>query len=591
MEYLSISEIPFVKALENDEVVSVKRSGVWTKHPHWFPRRIKSLLEEFTHLLDSIESVPLLLDKTYRFQVKVLSVQAKYLDSAIALESYALRHRFPKSHPSFHRFKLRVLALLYRLEELAPSELDLALYDTLLVKAQEWKKKEISFWHTNLEFHEENLLKKTCEHSKYVREVLRQPKTLNYFFKWVLRDRLPLEPLIEYPNMIEKLQKSLMIGRISRHGGKILKIKEVPVSPGSSTVEKMLTLPFEGTDTNILDPYKKFTFRGEYTLSVGEVLNSFAKKKTTPGNLELMKDGIINWNTNKLAYWDALEKCYVAIDLLCDEWWNQLPDFEIITAKQARAKYGAQLDGENWNFSIRASREDHSLNFENCHSYLEIAIPLDRDHYKIFDFGKFSTRFPKNDWEKLWIFSVFTPAVIAYPDENIFYTHRQHVNYSNIVTAVEGYAIMDLIKDDMLEARKGNLFFQIESENCGKWIHGVLSKALTEERVPNYFKLALFETEPKGVVKWIFDTLKKLPNRIGTRLLTYLHLILGGWRGVWYKSPEGKSSFKNLVATDFWNDTVVYLPAMLHHKYQKEHASQVIDVKIPVAPPKPWKKN
>ena len=144
---------------------------------------------------------------------------------------------------------------------------------------------------------------------------------------------------------------------------------------------------------------------------------------------------------------------------------------------------------------------------------------------------------------------------------------------------------MNSIKEDMLNARKGNLVFQIESENCGKWLHGILSKHLGEERVPNYFKLPLLDTQPEGFVKWVFKGIKKLPSKIHTRLLTVMHLPFGAWKGVWVtgSEEEGKKRRLALVNTDFWKDTVVYLPSMLHKKYEQENVSQAIEVRIPMS--------
>lgn len=573
----------FIKALQEDQVVFIKGNGLWKCYPFWMPRRLRLQIKRYMTLLDQCERIPLLLDKSSRKHPKVLTIQSRYLDGAIALESYLLRHQFSKNSSLFHRFKLKVISLLYRLEEIVPTDPDLSLYQQLLSEAKKWKQNEKSFWRTAISFQEEIILQRCCGFSYYVGEVLKNKKSLNELFKWVLRDKMPIEVWVKFPAMAALLHRALMVGRISRMGGAPLKISEIPQGDNSDLVEVTLTLPFEGKEVNILDPHKKVKFKGDYTLSIQEIFAVFANKKYAAGNLEFLQEGIVNWNTFKLAYWSAPEKHYVAIDLLRPEWWKQLPSFETLSLSKARERYGPQLDGENWNFSIRASREDHSLDFDRSHSYLEVAIPIDKTSYQIYDFGKFATWFPKDEWDRMWNFSVFSPAVIAYPDENVFYTHRQHVNFSHLTTAEEGGKIMESIKNDMIEARKGNLVFQIESENCGKWIYGVLSPHLGAERVPNHYLLPLVETEPKGVVKWIFNTLKKLPKKIQVKILAYLHLPFGAWKGVSLKNESGETVHRNLIKSDFWKDTVVYLPAMLHHKYEQEHNSQAIEVRIPTS--------
>ena len=98
-------------------------------------------------------------------------------------------------------------------------------------------------------------------------------------------------------------------------------------------------------------------------------------------------------------------KTYDLIDLNNKQWWNQLPHLETINLEEASIRYGVELDGVKWVLSATATRGTKTLDFENTHAFLQIAIPRGHREYQIFSFGKFGTFFPTTFYENITSFA------------------------------------------------------------------------------------------------------------------------------------------------------------------------------------------
>ena len=249
---------------------------------------------------------------------------------------------------------------------------------------------------------------------------------------------------------------------------------------------------------------------------------------------------------------------------------EELPHFETLSEEESFFRYGVPLDGEQWLIAATATRTSLNLDFENTHAFLEVAIPWDKGNYRIFHFGKFGIYLLPTFYEQLARFCETVPAVIAYPDSNVFYSHRQLNRYPVLVDKEKGLLLMEAIKLDILKGHQGNFVYQVESENCAKWTYETLVLVLGKDKIPNLYRMPLLETHPTGLVANIFRFVKKLPEILQVRALTSLHMILGAWRGTWV-IENGQRVWKSLVVHDFWQTTEVYLPALLVEQVYKGH--------------------
>lgn len=435
--------------------------------------------------------------------------------------------------------------------------------------ARDWKESQSLIITKELLPKEMDYLQDVAAHADFMEQLQRNPDLQHDLFKWVIRDGINPQVFIEYPELQKKLVNCHLNGRIGRQGEGILKV-----------YPNKVTLPFEGVEYNLLDEKQVVTFKGNYRLTIEHIFEVFKNKGIRVGNLELMADGIINWNIHRLGWWDAAARDYRVIDVDQPGWWKYLPLLQVRTLTEARETYGNHIDGYVWNVAATASRSSPSLDFEKTHAYLEIAVPMGGGLYAIYDFGKFAYQYPATALESLQMLCLTLPATVAYPDENIFYTHRQQAHYSFVLTSEQGIRLMDEISDDIRKAREGNFVYQIESENCAKWSHEKIEKVIGTKKMPNLFKIHLLKTEPMGPCKVLFSIIKKFPSKWHTPVLNSIHLPLGA--AIAQQVLEnGVLVEKSLAKHQFWNTSVVYLPAfLLHQKFQGEFEAEMESVEV-----------
>lgn len=399
-------------------------------------------------------------------------------------------------------------------------------------------------------------IKKAAQYPAFVDLLDRFPSLRDSFFGWILRDGIDACAFIEFPGACQRIIAAKLSGRIGHHKAlKIIHRKE----------GKQLCLPFEGEYRNILDLQEKVAFRGDYVLTMREIFEVFARKDVAVGNLEFMKDGIINWNVQKLGFWNAISQNYQIVDVNQKDWWKQMPLLEVLSRRKVYKRYGLKVKPHHWIAAAVATRGFSNLNYEETHAFLEIAIPYKDGMYSIYDFGKLANRFPNGAWERLKMFTETVFATVAFPDDNVFYTHRERGFHPFVLNLKQGEALMDSIKRDIERARGASFVYQIESENCAKWVHYKLVEVLGEEKIPDFFRMQLLDTHPQGIIAHLFYWLKKLPACLQVPILMILHLPLGAFRKVWIME-EGQWVPKSLTRHSFFKTGQIFLPALLVHK-------------------------
>lgn len=450
-----------------------------------------------------------------------------------------------------NELRRRIVAFGYREEKIAPANPDEESVEYLRLIALEWKKNHPLIAMPILTAKEISHLKKTAEYSLFVALIKNYPSLKEKFLNWVLCDGNDVVPFIEFPSTIDKLIECRLSGRIGRYPHASLRIEN-----------KHLCLPFEGQYQNIMDPEAKITFRGGYTLKIEEIFQIFANKEIEVGNLEYLKGGICNWNIHHLAYWDAHLHQYVPIDLNQKKWWEQMPLFEVLTRRQMMKRYGISLKPHEWIVAAVATRGRLSLDYEETHAFLEVVIPQEDGHFAVYDFGKLATEYPSDRFEQIAMMTKTVHATVAYPDDNVFYTHRQRGFHPFALKNSKGMALMQLLKEDILVSRSKNMVYQIQSENCAKWVYTHLVAVLGALAVPDLFRMQLLDTEPQGPVALLFRGIKTIPEKWQVPLLMFLHLPLGAFRKIWIEE-EGIKVAKSLSTHMFFKTGQIFLPALL----------------------------
>lgn len=451
-----------------------------------------------------------------------------------------------------------IIALQYRLETvnggLNPVKPSSRFFEKLKKVASDWKLSQPLFPEKRLTEQDLHKLYAVASHQVFLELFFQSSRIQDSLLNWTIRDQNDCEIFIQFPHLAKRLNECNLNGRMVYQGVPFLKIQK-------KSLKKIVTLPFEGKEIDILHEDTLVSFRGHLQLTIKEIFEVFKNKELRVGNLEFMKEGIMNWNILQLGYWDQSLRKYQQVDLNRDNWWWQLPLFEVLTLKQAKLRYGKSLNGIFWSAAASATRGLPSLSYEKTHAFMEIAIPLPHHKYAIYDFGKLAIQFPGSVWELLNMFCRNVHATVAYPDDNVYHAHRQHALHAFTLTPQEGLRLMQLIKEDILKARRSNFVYQIESENCAKWVQLKLEAILGS--VPNLYRMQLLDTEPESLVFMLFKLIKKLPEKWQVPVLTALHLPLGAAKKTWIEE-EGKKVSKSLSTHSFWETGEVYLPAFMH---------------------------
>lgn len=466
--------------------------------------------------------------------------------------------------------KQKALALLYRLERIPLDNVD----PSLVEQADIWKRGQELLWNQPLSNKEIKAMEEASRYSHFVDLIYSDLSLKEKFLNWTIRDHLPPAVFIEYPHVAELINDHALNGRIGTVAGYHLKIQKK--GRGESLI-KTVTLPFEGRDIEILDLDRVITFRGNMKASIREIFELFKDKTNRFVDVEYFAQGITNWNAQHLGYYDESKKGYEVINIEQREWWKQLPPLEILTLEEAKERYGSYINGYNWCVTAKAARSYLNLSYEKCHAYLEIAIPNSDHTYNIYEFGKFARLFPYGVFETMMVFTITTPGTVAYPDENIYHTARQQAGYGFGLNHFQGLLLMEELKKDIEEARKGNMVFQIETENCSKWIQNHLEEILGKNQVPNLFRCKLIKTDIPGIVGKFFKLVRALPKSLQAPVFRTTHWHLA-WKGQYIVDRQGNRVYMSLNRSKFWNDIIVYLPAILHKHFEDKNFDYDRDV-------------
>lgn len=541
--------------------------NLWWRARQWMTSAGRAIAS-----LDTLEQVPLPwpIDNTTRTTYRLAMAEAA---EALSLCGKPLSLAFPAVASMRSRLEWRLIAASYRLGESVENAEPLPdLLRALTTLAEGWLHVHPLHDHAHLDACAQAQVAVAACHPPFAALVLSCPSLRETFFTWVLQDSNTAAPFIAYPYWQETLTQSQLAGRLHYAGDDSLQIRRMPTA--HHAYAQVLTLRLGRKMVPLNDPAATFTFSGGLQLKTSALLDLFRKKFCDAGTIEFLQQGLTNWHAYKLAHWDAATDTYCPIDLKDPGWWRQLPLLEVLDRHAARRRYGIALDGKHWAAAATATRGSPTLDYAASHAFLEVAIPLDDGRYAIYPFGKSAIDLPKNAFETLKIFCHSVHAGIVYPDENVYYTHRQHARHSFALTARQGQQLMDLVRRDIAKGWEGNLIYQIESENCAKWVHTLLEEIIGSDAIPNMFVMPLLDAEPQGPVAAAFSLIKKLPSQsLQTRILTALHYPLGAWRGNWI-CEGSRRVWKALNSHPFWYSGLVYLPAFLHHQRHSGTLSQ-----------------
>ena len=455
----------------------------------------------------------------------------------------------------------RLIGLQYR-AGLEKQRFSKSLFVALSEQAKTWKSEQFIYDNFELTDEETAQIEKIASYPHFAKFALENRSIFLQVMPWALRDRCPVDIFVEFPKLQQDLFDAELEMKIGHFGEPLVRIEMEMREDGS--LQKVANFLIEGEWVNVLDRTHTVTLRGGWKLTFEEIFEVFRNKVREIGDLEISSKGIVNWNSHKLGWYNSKRGEHELLDLDQKNWWEGLPPLERLSSAQVKERYGVEVDGKNWVVGTHSTRGSLTLDFEQTHAFIELAMPVGNGVYQVYAFGKFGIHFPSNVLENLKLFCQTMPAVVATPDENLFYHHRQHRLFSVPLSPRKGLRFMLKLRQDIRRARHGNFVYQIESENCAKWALEMLEDVTG--KLPNLFYVPLLDTDPQSFVSWIWGGIRRMPSWLQTYAITRLvHVPFGAWRGQWVVEA-GEKSWKSLWYHEFWETGAVFLPAFLNHQ-------------------------
>jgi hypothetical protein len=556
--------------------------------------RLLAIGKTFCELLNELEQTAVCFPSDPKQNYSSYLIAAKCVKHAL---SYSTS---PKVKKQLDDLAYRVTALKYRIESpnkgLEPEkEYDDLLYEKLIPFAAESKRKSPISVEKTLVEKDKVKIKEACRYPKFARQLLKSRALSENFFKSIMRDNTEVCLFIQYPALFERLKTSYLIPRIGRFSQPMLRLEKKTTQNG---FEKVVTLPFLSVDgvkrINILNESAEITLQHGWKLTVKKICQIFSEKNENPGDLEFFGSvGIANWNSRELGTFKANEfnkraapngmidlikkvflnfpknKEYELIDLEKEEWWKQLPVFEEFSKEELEKRNQIVLNSGEWLVCANSARSSINLDLDDRHGYMELFIPQPNEKYHLFPLGKFAENFALTWAEKLSMLVNTVKAKIAYPDENEYYTQRQHASYPIILSRAKGLELMGLIRSDLIKAREGNIVFQFGAENCAHWVQSTL-ELIKDIKIQNLFIYPLLQCNPvNGLIKRLFTIIRKAPENWQNKLLNVIDKILGSWRGLQIKE-NGKLVWKSHDTNPFRKDQVIFQPGYLNKQIEEK---------------------
>ncbi|HEY4832031.1 MAG TPA: hypothetical protein VIH61_05665, partial [Waddliaceae bacterium] len=330
----------FALAIRMGDFLACNSRGRWYTTNGWRSYFLRFLGFEERSLINAANALRKILETLEKTPVRFSKDSNQPTTQVVDFQSYisatkALLERmktYSSKNSIFARDVLNrlLIGLLYRLEEvnggLDPVPVSAEIINKLSLLALEWKLSQPVFKHKHLSITDSMVMQEVCHYPEIINIILANKHLRDEFFLWTLRDKISVRSFVEFPSMQRKLVDSVLNGRIGRLGGSSLKIQKEAVNDEIDGISwKILALPFEGKDINILDEQHIVMFRGNYGLTMSEIFKVFKNKRSKVGNLEFMSGGIINWNSHLWGWWNEDAQEYQKVDLGQLMWWKQLP--------------------------------------------------------------------------------------------------------------------------------------------------------------------------------------------------------------------------------------------------------------------------
>ncbi|MDB6081862.1 MAG: hypothetical protein JWO53_1134 [Chlamydiia bacterium] len=441
-------------------------------------------------------------------------------------------------------------------------------------KNQEWLKTKILAWKKEqspalaIELCEDELRKieATCHYPETISLLKKSYLYRENYFRFVFRNTVnvvkdAVDIAIQFPSIQTKISESFLDKRIKRLQNNGLYFHER--AEKATLAKKDVTFLINGKQESILTDSKKITFNNGVILTIKEIFKSFALKNKKMGDLEYLAEGI------SLVYPQTPQ-----VDLTKKEWWKDLPQFETLSKKDLEKRYKVSLKTTEGLITVKASKQHkETLHIQDNHSWFEIALPNNNGTFSILPFGKYAEVYPKGLLDSFRYIFQTKRAKLCFPDENEFYYHREHKIEPYVANALQLEQFMDLLRQDLLKAREGNMIFQAQGNNCAAWVQETMDTIFPEEKAkPRLFEVSILKTASPFPVSCITSNLRATAMLLGHKIANcwriFICTLFGAWQGCTIK-VNGVPTTERLIYNPIWLKGNLSLPAQLFHRVKE----------------------
>lgn len=519
--------------------------------------RLSPLVNQCRRLLDEVEKIPTIFsaDESKLSEQKLCFAACVKTASAVADALSAAKSKEIKI--KCNDLSYRVAGLQYRIEGvnggLNRASIDQVLAEKLCATALQWKNDQPLIVKKEITAQEIKKLEEVSTYPEFAKVLLLSNKKMqNSFFSWTLRDNNKINKFIEFPAMAARLKSVYLASRAGKLAS-LCQLQKMEKENGIS--EKVITLAFSVENKTVyasmMDETQELHLDGGPITTISKVLKCFAQKNKEIGEFEAFLDGIRYWNSHNLG----------GIDLTKSDWWKQLPVVEEISREELERRCCGTLKDEQWVAFARASRTTADKDLNGRHGFFEIALPNGAGKYNIYPFGIFPKTFPQSILELVLFLGNTFRAKISYPDENIFYAHRQQASHPIPLTETEAREFIVMLQKELILSRHGHQIFQFGAENCAYWAQKTINTIQTKAH--NFFQSDYVESHPLNpVLKVIFSFLRSLPTLVRNHFIMTVDTCLGSRRHITV-FENGKKVRKSHHTSHVRNQFVIFNPAGL----------------------------
>lgn len=592
-------------ALNNNQVVICNKEGEWRvpNLPTRFVRKLvlkkkeeDSILLAFHKTLVEAETFKLF----FNAAPEVMEKQSEFYKNLIRTGQAVIKyHKKAKSNDVknlCNSLELAIIKLQYRIQienggfnPIAPKEIKKETIEKIQNRIEEFQKKDEKYQHTQrLNFNAQIL--EICQYPEIVKFLLDPKNTVqtDEYLQRSIRDNFSVEVLNQYHYESKALSDNFIACRTGAIARKLVSVDLMPLENGAFV--KTLNLLMENKKVNLLDKHQKISFSNGLEWTLARIYKDFREKNDNPGDLEILRDGVVPFNGHQLAgrvvpkkkFWHRfkilrflfnVKKKYESIDTTQPEWYEKTKVLDIRSKEYIESRYNVKIQNDKqWVTVLEATRR-HELDVDKAHGYSLFYQPIGNNQYRVYSFGAFPWKFPQTSAELVDFAANTVPGTIAF-DPNYFYSQSQKASWPLVVEENVAKALLT----ELGMQRKNGIIFQLGWENCAYFMRRIFAKVLAQMNVPvtvpNFFQKKFKNAQPRGPLLVV----QKLFNSTTERLLPIVKLILA----LFFRATrsikvveDGVKIKKSLYESPFFRELKINVPSAMHYRIKKDRNNKL----------------